>query len=301
MHALLILNAGAGSLNGDKDAATPEAVLGALRAAGLGVELRPAPAQRLAETVTAAAAERPDALIVGGGDGTVSCAAAILAGTRLPLGVLPLGTLNHFAKDLGLPTDWKEAAAALGRARPRELDVTEVNGRVFVNNCSIGSYAEAVRKRDRLRRERGSGKMWAMLLATWAVVRELRRLRVRLEVDGDVVALRTPLVVVANNRYSGHILDQRLRDRLDEGKLWIYTTRADRPLALLQLAWRALRRKLDEVEGLREVAGSKAVLTVLATRPTPVAVDGELVDLTPPLTFRVRPRALTVLVPPAPA
>lgn len=298
MHAILILNAGAGSLNGDKDAATPDGVLDALRAAGLSVELRPAPEKQLADTLKAAVAERPDAIIVGGGDGTVSCAAHILAGTGLPLGVLPLGTLNHFAKDLGMPTDWTEAARALGQARPRELDVIEVNGRVFVNNCSIGSYAEAVRKRDRLRRERGSGKMWAMLLATLAVLRELRRLRARLEVDGDVVTLRTPFVVVANNRYSGHILDQRLRDRLDGGRLWIYTTHADRPLAVLQLAWRALRRKLDEVEGLREVSGVEAVLTVDARRPTPVAVDGELVDLKLPLRFRLRPRALTVLVPP---
>lgn len=297
MHALLILNDRAGSLNGDKDAATPDAVLAALRAGGLSVDLRPAPPNGLAETLAAAVAERPGAIIVGGGDGTVSSAARVLADTRIPLGVLPLGTLNHFAKDLGLPADWKEAAAALGRARTRELDVIEVNGRVFVNNCSIGSYAEAVRKRDRLRRERGSGKRWAMLLATFDVLRQLRRLRVRLEVDGDVVALRTPFVLVANNRYSGHLLDQRLRDRLDGGKLWIYTTRADRPLALLQLAWRALLWKLDEVEGLRESSGVNAVLTVTSTRPTPVAVDGELVDLTPPLRFRVRPRALTVLVP----
>src|SRR5690606_10208238 len=147
-------------------------------------------------------AERPQALIVGGGDGSVSTAAQCLAGTGIALGVLPLGTLNHFARDLGLPLDWREAVEALAQAECRAIDVAEVNGRVFVNNCSIGAYAEAVRKRDALRSMHGTGKWWAMALATLAVFRRLRRIRIRVTAGGVARPLRTPFVVVSNNQYT---------------------------------------------------------------------------------------------------
>jgi diacylglycerol kinase family enzyme len=298
MNALLLLNHRAGSLNGERDAVAAEELCAVARAGGANLSLRTAPPAQLDAALRAAVTERPEALFVGGGDGTISAAAAHLAGTDVALGVLPLGTMNHFAHDLGLPLDWRAAMRALVGARARQLDVGEVNGRVFVNNCSIGSYADAVRKRDALRRERGAGKRWAMLLATVKVFRELRRLRLRLEIDGEARALRTPFVVVANNRYSAHVLDYSLRPRLDEGKLWIYTTRAGRRLALLRLMWQSLLRTIDAVDGLDQ-SGVTAATVTPERAPLPVAVDGELVDLEMPLRFRSRPGALRVLVPAA--
>src|SRR5215207_1663867 len=105
MNALLILNENAGSLNGDKQAVSPGSVLEAVRATGAQAELRVAPRGQLRDTIEAVIRERPDSILVGGGDGTISTAADCLVETGIALGVLPLGTLNHFARDLGFPTD----------------------------------------------------------------------------------------------------------------------------------------------------------------------------------------------------
>jgi diacylglycerol kinase family enzyme len=296
MNALLVLNDAAGSLTSGKQETTASEVLAELRSTGIATELLPAPAARLGETLEEAVRAKPDVIIVGGGDGTVSTAAHYLADSGIMLGVLPLGTLNHFARDVGMPPTWRDAVVALARGESRAVDVGEVNGRVFVNNCSIGSYADAVRRRDALRRLRGLGKWWAMLLATIAVFRRLRRLRVRLETSGQTQTLRAPFVVVGNNRYSGHVLDYSLRPHLDEGRLWIYTTHAYRHAAVVRLMWQSLLRAIDEVDELEKLDVTSATIDYEYTR-LPVALDGELADLRPPLFFRTRHAALRVLAP----
>jgi diacylglycerol kinase family enzyme len=295
MHALLILNAAAGSFRRE-DAATPEALVELFHSAGAPVQLRLAPSNRLSATLQAAVEERPDVIYVGGGDGTLSTAAGCLMGTNIALGAVPLGTLNHFARDLGTPLPWREAVRALARAETRLVDVGEVNGRVFINNCSIGAYAAAVQERDALRNQHGTAKGWAMARATLAEFRRLRRLRLRIAIGPTTLALRTPFVVVSNNRYSGHVLDHSLRARLDEGRLWIYTTRAGRHLEILRLIWRALLRSIDQVEGLDVRPVTEATIT-RENRALPIAADGELTDLQPPLRFRIRPQALRVVAP----
>lgn len=297
LSATLILNHEAGSLNQGNDAVAPTDVAQALRDCGFLVRVERVAPGALRQTIETAVARRPEAVLVGGGDGTISTAARCLVGTGIPLGVLPLGTLNHFARDLGLPGDWKAAVAALRTSERRTVDVAEVNGRIFINNCSLGSYPEAVRRRDALRRQHGHGKAKAMLLASIAVFRRLRRLRVRIDLPDSSLVLRTPFVLIGNNRYCGHILDETLRPRLDEGRLWIYTTRAKGRLALLRLAWQSFTRHIDEADALEAHAVTNATITSTDGRPLPIAADGELLELTAPLSFRSRPGALTVLAP----
>ncbi|ACB77174.1 diacylglycerol/lipid kinase family protein [Opitutus terrae] len=300
MNAILILNPQAGALaHGAGDAASPIKLHDAFAAAGVDVALRPVNGDELGATVAAAVAQKPEAIFVGGGDGTISAAAAHLVDTGVPLGVLPLGTLNHFARDLGVPTPWREAVVALACGQVRHVDVGEVNGRIFINNCSIGSYAEAVRRRDALRSDRGHGKWRAMLLASFSVFRELRRIRLHLNLPHQALDLRTPFLLVANNRYSGHVLESSLRDRLDQGQLWFYSTRARGRADVLRLVWQTLVRELDDADALDVQAASTAVLSS-PQASLPVAADGELLTLHPPLQLRIRPGALSVLAP-APA
>jgi diacylglycerol kinase family enzyme len=117
-----------------------------------------------------------------------------------------------------------------------------------------------------------------------------------IETGGKTFSLRAPFVVVANNRYSGHVLDYSLRPQLDSGRLWIYTTRAGRHLAILRLMWQSITRAIDDVDGLEKFEVTEAALSHEGPR-LPVAVDGELVDLEAPWRFRVRPGALHVIVP----
>jgi diacylglycerol kinase family enzyme len=297
MNAVLILNSAAGSINGERGRVSREDLREAFAAAGVQVEIAQPACGDLERALGEARERHPDAVIVGGGDGTLSTAAAALSGSEIPLGVLPLGTLNHFARDLNMPLDWRDAVDALGHGSVRTVDVGEVNGRIFINNCSIGSYPEAVRRRDRLRRERGHGKWRAMALASFEVFRRLRRVRVRIQMADTTLALRTPFVFVGNNRYSGHLLRESLRPRLDEGELALYTTRASRRFTLLRLMWQSLVRSIDDADLLETHYFTSATISSVDGAPLPVAVDGELVPPQSTLTLRTRPGALRVIAP----
>jgi len=298
----IILNAEAGRAPGSPRGTTPAELRAAFAAAGVEAEIEEVTPGELGPRVHAAARTRPDALVVGGGDGTIRTAAALLVDTGIPLGVLPLGTLNHFAKDLGVPTDPTAAAAALAGGHVRSIDVGEVNGEVFINNCSLGAYAEAVRRRNGLQSQGTHGKWRAMLRASFAAFRRLRRLpfELRLTSGGGppppVRHVRTPLLVVANNRYSGQLLDHSLRERLDAGELWLYTVRARRHLAVLRLVLRALFRRLDEMAAL-EAEPAVGLEATCRSADVPVALDGEVMPLHSPFTFRIRPGALRVISP----
>ncbi|MDB6166397.1 MAG: diacylglycerol kinase [Lacunisphaera sp.] len=293
MRCIVILNEKAGTAA----KASPEAVRAACAAAGIAAEVVALPAERIERALREAVASRPDAVAIGGGDGTVRCAAAALADTGLTLGVLPLGTLNHFAKDLKIPADLKAAVAVLAGGVTCAVDVGEVNGHVFINNCSLGAYAEAVRRREALRAMHPQGKWWAMLRASLATWRHLRRLWLRLVLAGETPRpLRTPVVFVGNNRYSGHLFEESLRPRLDEGRLWIYAVRAHRHFALVRLLLRSLVGRLDRAEELATESATE--FTIESERgPVPIATDGEVLELAGPLRFRIRPGALRVLVP----
>ncbi len=158
-----LLNAGSGT---GRSAALADTVRGLLGRGDAEVEVREiAPGASVDGAIAAAKSARPDVLVAGGGDGTVSAVAAALVDSDIVLGVLPLGTLNHFAKDLGIPLLLEAAAGAIVAGRTARIDVGEVNGRVFVNNSSIGLYPEIVRDREQQQRRLGRGK-WPAL--AWA-------------------------------------------------------------------------------------------------------------------------------------
>ncbi len=246
--------------------------------------------------LSAGVTARPDAIIIGGGDGTVRSAAAALADSGISLGVLPMGTLNHFAKDLEIPFTLPEAVDALVSGTVQSVDAAEVNGHLFINNCSLGTYAEAVKRREALRREQGHGKWRAMFKASWQAFRRFKRMRMRVSIPGVAVRdLHTPLIVVGNNAYSGHVLHGSLRARLDEGKLWLYIAHVHRHLAALRMAWQSLTRRLDAADAL--AAEPVTEFTIESDTPIHLAADGEILELPSPWRFRIRPGALRVIVP----
>jgi diacylglycerol kinase family enzyme len=164
-----LLNAGSGTGQGPALAETVRGLLGRGDAA---VEVREiARGASVDGAIAAAKAARPDVLVAGGGDGTVSAVAAALVDSDIVLGVLPLGTLNHFAKDLGIPLVLEAAAEAIVSGRTTRIDVGEVNGRVFINNSSIGLYPEIVRDRER-QQGRGAAQPRRADLGGQARVRE---------------------------------------------------------------------------------------------------------------------------------
>jgi diacylglycerol kinase family enzyme len=248
------------------------------------------------EAARKALADGVKIVVAGGGDGTVSAVASVLAGSGAALGVLPLGTLNHFAKDLGIPLALDAAIANVAAGRRARVDVGEVNGRIFLNNSSLGLYPDIVRDREKQQRRLGRGK-W--LAAAWATLTALRRypsLSVRLIVAGQRHARRTPFVFIGNNEYTMQGLGIGERSRLDGGTLSLYMAQHPGRLGLLRFALRALLGRLAQERDF-DILLADALEIKTRHRHMRVATDGEVSIMTPPLRYRVLPGALTVIVP----
>ena len=234
-------------------------------------------------------------MVAAGGDGTVnSVAAAAVDGGKI-LGVLPLGTLNHFARDLNIPSGLEAAAQTIVAGHTTDIDVAEVNNRIFLNNSSLGLYPTIVRERQK--RERLGFRKWPAFF--WATIQALRRypfLDVQLRVNGELLDRLTPFVFVGNNEYAMDLFNIGLRDRLDRGVLSIYITHRASRLKLIGLALRAVTGRLRDDKDFLALSSSE-VKILTARKRLRVAFDGEVDLMKTPLYYRVRPGALRVIVP----
>src|SRR5215213_208845 len=247
------------------------------------------------ELATEAARGPYEVIVAAGGDGTVNSVAAAVVDSDKILGVLPLGTLNHFAKDLGIPLDLQAAARTIVAGHSTEVDVAEVNDRIFLNNSSLGLYPIIVREREK-RQRLGSGKWPAFI---WAMIQALRRypfLDVRLRVNGELLDRTTPFVFVGNNDYAMNLFNIGVRDRLDRGLLSVYITHRTSRLRLIGLALRAVFGRLRNDKDFLALRSNEVKILTGHNRLR-VAFDGEIEVMKPPLEYRVRSRALRVIVP----
>src|ERR1700730_5737527 len=247
------------------------------------------------EITSRAVKDNYQTIIAGGGDGTVSSVAGVLVGTDRILGVLPLGTLNHFAKDLHIPLDLESAMKALVASDPMQVDVGQVNGRFFINNSSLGLYPRIVREREKQQRL-GWGKWPAFVWAAVSVLRRYPLLDVRLSVDEVEFALRTPFVFIGNNEYQMESFNIGARPRLDRGELSLYVTNRTGRLGLMGLALRAVFGGMRKEKDFTAMV-TKEVWIKTRHRRSRVAFDGETTVMEPPLHYRVRPGALRVIAP----
>ena len=248
--------------------------------------------------VARTASTRTSIVVAAGGDGTVSRVADGLVGTPAVLGVLPLGTLNHFAKGLRIPLDLEKAVATIATPRVGHVDVGRVNERVFINNSSIGIYPSIVEAREELRRL-GYRKWTAFALATFRVLRRYRGVFVRIEVDGRQSVWRTPFVFVGNNEYEVDGIRLGARARLDGGRLFTYLAPRVRTRELPLLLARALLGRVRQSGAFEVVSAPELWIDTPNAKRVRVAIDGEIVTMTTPLHYRTRPGALRVLLPPA--
>lgn len=251
----------------------------------------------IAALARTAIASSPDAVIAGGGDGTVSAVASSLAHTGVKLGVLPLGTLNHFAKDLGIPSEIEGAIELVATGAVRDIDLGEVNGRLFINNSSIGVYPRLVRHREEQRLHLGIGKWPALLIAAFKVFRRFPDFRVEMVSEGVKVSRRTPFVFVGNNEYAIDLFTIRNRKALDQGVLNVYTANRGGRYEMMRLFVRALTGRLDQGRDFTTFTLPGLVISTRRRRPATVALDGELVKISPPLVYKSRPGALRIIAP----
>jgi len=235
-------------------------------------------------------------VVAAGGDGTINAVASALLGTDKQLGVLPTGTFNYFAKNLGIPTDVPGAVRTVVEGRAADVDACEVNGRIFINNASIGLYPSIIRQREQEYRRWGRRQLVAYAAVLRALFGRGAFLSVRITTEGGELAERTPLVFVGGNKYQIEEFDLPGRRCVNRGELAIYVARADGRAGLLRLALQALLRRLRGERRLEVLCAGEALVETRRRR-LPVALDGEVVTLKTPLLFKTRPGALKVLVP----
>ena len=295
MKALVFLNGSAGRMSADQGQTLVQRVEDAFRAAGVDAEIRVTPHRQLESEVEAAVDSDADVIVAGGGDGTVSTIAEMLVGTDKPMAVLPLGTLNHFAKDLNIPLDLASACEVIAAGNFAAVDVGVVNEHVFVNNSSLGVYPRAVLMRETHRRN-GISKWTAMALAVLKTFRRFPLMRVRLETDQDSVIRKSPLVFVGNNEYQLDLLNIGKRTCLDQGKLSLYVTNTQSRWGMLALTLRAFFGRLRQSRDFEDTCVTQCWIESRRRR-LHVALDGEVIKLRPPLHYRIWPGALRVAVP----
>jgi len=291
----VLLNRGGGAFAADPH--LPSKVRKALAAAGVDAEVELISGGECPLRCRAIAERKEDLLVVGGGDGTVSAAASALVGTETRLAILPLGTLNHFARDLDIPTDLEEAAKLIASGKERRVDVGEMNERIFINNSAIGLYPLMVVDRDLQRRTLGRSKRLAMIIASLRTLIRFNHQRLTLTVNEERTGrVDTPLLFVGNNEYRTDIAAPGARERLDGGELCVFVMRKKTRRGLIAASARALFNRtrpddmvrLDGVERLR-VASHRSHFAV--------SLDGEVVRATPPLDYKIRKKALRVIAP----
>ena len=247
------------------------------------------------ELARRAVKENSEVIVAGGGDGTVNAVANELMGSSSILGVLPLGTLNHFAKDLHIPQDLEGAARNLFTGRAVPVDVGEVNGRIFLNNSSLGIYPRIVRHREE-QQKKGRHKWLAFVQACFSVLRHYSLLRVRLHVDGKELLRKTPIVFIGNNKYEIEGMKIGARKRIDAGELFLLVANRAGRRDLVRMAFLAFLGRLQKAGDL-DVLMTKQFSIEKRRHQANVSTDGEVSRMNAPLKYLIRPGALRVIVP----
>lgn len=227
----------------------------------------------IAENLRKAQQAGCEAYIAAGGDGTVNAVAHAAVAHNMPLGVLPVGTLNHFAKDIGMPLKLAEAAAVIAAGRTNALDYATVNEKVFVNNSSIGVYPDTVLRRDQIASK--IGKWPAATFAALEALFSISTTHLSFVIGSKKRTYKTPMMFIGNNSYEIEQKGFTNRTSLDSGKLFLYVVRANRPTALIRLALLAfLGRRIQGKDCMQDVQQSVRVESRKSILD--VALDGEV-------------------------
>ena len=287
----VILNARAGALLGRDPAEVKKEIADVLAGEGGRVEVALEAGRAITGAIDRAASGAYDTLVVGGGDGSVSYAAAKLAGGDKALGVLPLGTMNLLGRDLGMPAALPGMLEALARAKPRRIDLATLNGRPFHSLSGIGFFSQMARAREEARNL--PGRLLQVGAAALRAFTRTGRFTLAIDVDGKSREIDTYAVLVTCNRFGGK---GWRREALDGGALEIHIARDEGSLARLKAGADLLTGHWRDNPGIESYLAKKVVIAA-ARRRVYVATDGERRRESVPLRYAIRPRALNVLMP----
>lgn len=302
MKVAIILNAKAGSVDGNSP---PEKLISLFKSHGAEAEVFAVDGKDLQNAAKRAADSGFDVVVAAGGDGTVSAVTCAIVGTDTVMGVLPLGTLNHFSKDAGIPAALEDAVKLIATGTAQPVDVAEVNGQHFINNSSIGLYPKMVKERDKQQEQLSRGKWPAMLSAALMVFQRLPIIGVRLKKDDNgavrTAIHRTPFVFIGNNAYEMNVFTLGTRKSIQGGKLSLYTAKGNGLAGFLKIFWHVLLGRIGRHRNFQSEDFEFQLLDELEIetkrKTLDVSLDGEVRKMKPPLRYKLHPKALQVVMP----
>ncbi len=296
MKGFAVINAESGSVSGLSSDELCSEVQDRLGQADIHAKVRCEPPDGLAEAMGQAKESDADILIVGGGDGTVRHAARTAMEVDMALAVVPMGTINIFARDLGFPMDWREAIDALGNAVQQEVDTGKLNDMTFLCQSSIGLVPRLAEQREQVRSDSWLRSLVAMPRRIRRVWSTVRKKHLALDIDGQSVATKTWMAVVTNNLPDKPLALLPQRTRLDQGALAVHWAKVKTRAGLFWLILSYVLNVMGINPQVKVQLGRKVVIEGYDGK-LKVDLDGEIMELEPPLQYEILPRSLRVLVP----
>jgi diacylglycerol kinase family enzyme len=251
--------------------------------------------RKLAQAVTRALDSQPDALLIAGGDGTINRLLPQLAAAEMPVGLVPLGTLNLLARDLGLEGAMEHILLQLARLNTEMIDLGEVNGRLFHSNAGLGFFARMAREREDAREVVPFSKMLGFSLATLRSLWGHRPITVEMTINGTVETYVADALLVTNNQFHG---SGWRRDRLDGGKLEVHMLHAAGIWARLKAAIAVYRGTWRQLPYLDSLTATRLTVNRRGRTRSTLSLDGEVCHVRNPIMFRSRPAAIELIAAP---
>jgi YegS/Rv2252/BmrU family lipid kinase len=297
MRFVAVLNKDGGTLRTTNLEALSERMKTTLESAGHTIDIRIVEGKGVVAALEKAAAMRSvDVLLAGGGDGTISAAASLLMNRKMALAILPAGTMNLFARGLGIPQSLDGALEGFADSEVRAVDIASANGRPFVHQFSIGLHAKMVHLRDKMEFASRLGKIGASLKAAYRTVMNPPSMKVQMKLDDVEMTARASGIGVSNNLFGeGHL---PYADKPDGGTLGVYVTVARQRADMLRLAVNMARGRWSNNQQIELHKAQRVVLKLpRSNKHIKCVVDGELCALEAQTTIEIHPGALKVLVP----
>ena len=239
-------------------------------------------------------------VVAAGGDGTLNAVAQRLMHTNIPMGILPLGTFNYVARVLNIPLGLIQAANIIATGQNREVHVAQLNDHIYLNNASLGLYPLFIQKREFYNQKFGRFPLHAYTSGLDVLIRDRKELKLEIEVDHHIYPVKTPLIFFGNNQLQLADLNLKIAKDAAQGKVaGVVVAKSDKR-TLFKLLWQLMRGNIEKAPDVYSFAAEQVTIHTKRNKIT-VAIDGEIVEMKPPLQISVKKNALKIRVPHDPA
>lgn len=235
-------------------------------------------------------------IVAAGGDGTLNAVAAKLMKTEIPMGILPLGTFNYVARLLNIPLDLLKAADVIATGKMREVHVAQINDHIYLNNASLGLYPLFIQKRELYNQRFGRFALNAYTSSLDVLIRDRKELKLEVEVDCKKYPVKTPLIFFGNNQLQLAEMNLRIAESAKKGKVAGLVVAKSDKRTLFKILWQLIKGNLDKAPDVYSFSADEVKIYSKRKKLT-VALDGEIVEIQPPLKISVRKNALKIMVP----